>query len=124
MDTIAAIEDVLHRLIDAWDRGDAEAFAELFAPDAEYTTGAGQSIRGTANIAALVAAGAQIALVDGPSVELDGTTATGRFGWTTRDDHKGAARRGTITCILARHGRIWLIENLRNNEAAGQAGNR
>jgi uncharacterized protein (TIGR02246 family) len=97
MDAIVMIEDVLRQLIDAWNRGDAEAFADRFAPDAEYTTGTGQCIRGRAQIAALVVAGVKVALVDGPSVECDGTTATGRFGWATPDNQAGAARRGTIT---------------------------
>ena len=118
MDAIAAIEDVLRKLIDAWNLGDAEAFAERFAPDAEYITGAGQSIRGRAHIAALVVAGAKVALVDGPSVECDEDTATGRFGWATAANQAGDDRRGTITCTLARHGSIWLIESLRNEEAA------
>ncbi len=119
MDAIVMIEDVLLQLIDAWNRGDAEAFAERFAPDAEYTTGAGQCIRGRAQIAALVVAGVKVTLADGPSVECDGATATGRFGWTTRDNQASAARRGTITCTLARHGSTWLVESLRNQEAVG-----
>lgn len=117
MDAIAAIEDALHKLIDAWNLGDAEAFAERFAPDGEYTTGAGQFIRGRAHIAALVVAPAKVALVDGPSVECDGTTAKGRFRWATASNQAGAARRGTITCTLARHGSIWLVESLSNDEA-------
>ena len=122
MDAIVAIVDVLHTLIDAWNLGDAEAFAERFAPDAEYITGAGQSIRGRAHIAALVVAGAKVALVDGPFVESDGTLATGRFGWATAATHSGAARQGTITCTLARHGSTWLVESLRNEEAAEARG--
>jgi uncharacterized protein (TIGR02246 family) len=117
MDTTVAIEIALRRLVDAWNRGDAEAFAERFAPDATYTTGAGQSVRGRAGISALVAGGARVALVDGPSVEREGATARGRFGWTTAGDHVGAVRRGTITCTLVRHGGSWLVESLRNEEA-------
>lgn len=117
MDAIVVIEGVLHELIDAWNLGDAEAFAERFALDAEYITGAGLAIRGRANIAALVVAGPKVALMDAPSVECDGEAATGRFGWATAADQSGPARRGTITCTLARHDGIWLVESLRNEEA-------
>ena len=41
MNAIVAIENVLRKLIDAWNLGDADALAERFAPDAEYITGAG-----------------------------------------------------------------------------------
>ena len=106
-----AVEDALRGLVDAWNAGDAESFAKRFAPDAEYTTGAGQSVRGRARIAALVVGAEKVALVDGPSVECDGKTARGRFGWAT------AARRGNVTCKLAWQGGAWLIESLCNDEA-------
>jgi uncharacterized protein (TIGR02246 family) len=124
MDAIAAIEDTLRSLVDSWNLGDAEAFAEVFAPDAEYTTGAGQSIRGRARIAGLVARGAKVAVVDGPSVECGGLRATGRLAWAAVANQGGAARSGIITCTLARHGGSWLIERLRNEETGESPGSR
>jgi len=115
-----SVEDALLRLVVAWNRRDAQAFGGAFAPAAEYVTGAGQHIRGRERIAALLDGpgdGSTVAVVDGPSIEHGETTARARFGWSIAGD-AGRSRRGTITCVLARHGTGWLIETLHNEESS------
>jgi uncharacterized protein (TIGR02246 family) len=117
--TVARASEAIRRLVDAWNRRDAQAFGSAFTPAALYVTGAGQHTRGRESIAALVDTGrdpSSIAVVSGPFVELGETTATVRFGWSTRG--KGSvSRRGTITCTLAWQGTSWLIDALHNEES-------
>ncbi len=118
------ILDTLRRLVDAWNRGDTQAFADVFSPAAEYVTGGGVLVRGREGIAALAEAaerGLRVSVVEGPSVEYTGTAARARFSWVTSGP-AGAGRRGAITCTLARHGTRWLIEALHNEELGESRG--
>ena len=119
MDDEREIEDLVRGLIDAWNNCDAERFASLFVPSAEYVTGQGQCVCGRDSIAELVrqaSAGSPVSLVEGPSIECDGAAGTVRFGWATAA--QGAlARRGTIACALVRQEAGWLIEALHNTAA-------
>lgn len=45
-----AIEGVMHRFVDAWNRHDAKAFASLFAEDADFTNWRGQGTSGRSKI--------------------------------------------------------------------------
>jgi uncharacterized protein (TIGR02246 family) len=113
-----ALMDAVRRLVAAWNRRDAHAFASAFTPDATYVTGGGHRVRGRAPIAALVSGdrgASRIEVVDEPLTEVGRTTATVRFGWSTAGD-AGVVRRGTITCTLARRDVGWLIESLHNEE--------
>ncbi|MEU0503870.1 SgcJ/EcaC family oxidoreductase [Nocardia sp. NPDC005998] len=47
-----AIQDVLTELIEAWGRGDADAYGAVFTEDATYTSFLGTLYRGRADIAA------------------------------------------------------------------------
>jgi len=118
VDEEAAVREVIRALVAAWNGGDAHAFAELFAPSAEYVTGQGRCIRGRDAIAALVGAarpGPQVRVVRGPSAESRGPDWTVRFGWVAGVPGR-AVRQGGVTCTLAEYGDRWLIETLRNEE--------
>ena len=125
MDDEREIEDLVHALIDAWNTCDAERFAGMFVPSAEYITGQGQCVCGRDSIAELVknsSAGSPVALVDGPWIACGGVAGTVRFGWASAAQGV-SSRRGTITCTLVRQNAGWLIEALQNNEAAIFRGN-
>ena len=42
----AAIRELLDRQVAGWDAGDAEAYASVFTPDADYVTFLGSHYRG------------------------------------------------------------------------------
>jgi uncharacterized protein (TIGR02246 family) len=112
------VEDLLRRLVEDWNRGDARAFGAAFASGVEYVTGSGRRLHGRKSIAALVderAEASVISIVDGPFVESAGTAVRARFGWAT--EGAGPGRHGTIHCVLAWHPGGWRIEALRNEEA-------
>jgi uncharacterized protein (TIGR02246 family) len=120
MDDEREIEDLVRSLIDTWNHGDADGFAGLFLPSAQYVTGHGQCLCGRDSIAELVrqaSAGSPVSLVDGPSIECDGAAATVRFGWAMAEQGV-LARRGVIACALVRQEAGWLIKALHNKESA------
>ena len=110
----AELSSLVNRLVDAWNQGDARAFAALFTPSAEYVTGAGEPIRGREAIAALVdravSAGQVSVVPGGPTLKCDATSGEITFAWSA------GPRRGRITCACVRHESRWLIEALHNNE--------
>jgi uncharacterized protein (TIGR02246 family) len=115
------VAEAIRRLVDAWNRRDADAFGSAFTPTAEYVTGAGQHIRGRESIAALVDRNRdqpRLSVVEGPFVDHGGTTAKVRFAWVTAGDAR-VSRRGTIACTLVWHGKGWLIDALHNEESGG-----
>jgi uncharacterized protein (TIGR02246 family) len=114
------IQDLVRSLIDAWNHCDADGFARMFVPSAEYLTGHGQCVCGRDSIAELVrqaSAGSPVSLVDSPSIECDGAAGTVRFGWAMAEQGV-LARRGVIACTLVRQDAGWLIKALHNKEAA------
>lgn len=120
MDDEREIADLVRGLIDAWNNRDAEAFAAMFVPSAEYMTGQGQGVSGRDGIAELVrqaSAGSPVSLVEGPSIECDGAAGTVRFGWAIAAQDV-LARQGLIACTLVRQEAGWLIKALHNTEAA------
>jgi uncharacterized protein (TIGR02246 family) len=119
MDDERAIEDLVRGLIDAWNNGDAEGFARMFVPSAEYITARGQCVRGRDSISELVrqaSEGSPVSLVAGPSIECDAAAGTVRFGWAVTD-HGVVVRRGSIACTLVRQGAVWLVNSLHNRDA-------
>jgi uncharacterized protein (TIGR02246 family) len=126
MDEEREIEDLVRRLIDAWNNCDAEGFAGKFVPSAEYVTGQGQCVCGRDRIAELVrqaSAGSPVSLVEGPLIECDGASGTVRFGWAMTEQGV-LARRGNIACTLVRQEAGWLIKTLHNTDAAMSDRNR
>ena len=122
--TPAALDDLVGRLVKAWNDHDGQAFAALCLPSAEYVTGQGDRFRGRPEIARLVAdaaTGLRVAVTGPPSVECDAGTGTVRFPWTA-EGPGGVARGGRITCAVARHGGRWLIATLENDDGDHEAG--
>jgi uncharacterized protein (TIGR02246 family) len=120
MDDERQIENLVRGLIDAWNNCDAEGFAGMFIPSAEYFTGQGQCRYGRHSIAELVrqaSAGSPVSLVEGASIECDAAAGTVRFGWAMAKQGV-PARRGIIACTLVRHEAGWLIKALHNKEGA------
>lgn len=118
-DPSAALVRFARLLVESWNRRDAQAFAGLFTPVAEYVTGAGQRIAGRQAIARLLETGtpaAQVRVVGQPIVECDAGLGKLSFRWSTVEA-AGVARHGTITCTCSRHEAGWLIEALHNDEA-------
>ena len=117
--THAELEALVRTLVASWNERDAEAFAALFAPSAEYVTGEGERRRGRGEIARLLREaepGLRVAS-EAPSIEGDAGSGTLRFRWTAARAG-GPARRGRITCVVARKDGRWLIETLQNDEDA------
>jgi uncharacterized protein (TIGR02246 family) len=118
MGSWAQVKALIGRLVDAWNRGDADGFAGMFAPHAEYVTGQGQRIWGREGIAELVrqaGPGSQVVVLGGASVECDGNAGKARFSWATADQGT-ATRHGVTTCTLIRENTRWMIETLRTEE--------
>ena len=114
-----ALRDLARLLLDTWNRGDAQAFAGLFTPAAEYVTGAGERLRGRQAISGLVvkaSPAAQVTMVEEPFAECDGGQGRLSFAWSAPEPN-GVTRRGSITCACVRHEGGWLIESLHNDEA-------
>ena len=116
MDDERQIANLVRGLIDAWNNCDAEGFARMFVPSAEYVTSQGQRVCGRDSIAELVrqaSAGSPVSLVGAASIECDGVAGAVRFGWAMTE--RGVlARRGTIACTLVRQEAGWLIVALHN----------
>jgi len=109
------VRRLLDRLFDAWNRGDAPAFAALFSPEADYVTGEGEWVHGRAAIGALLAAAAAsgpASLQGPPSVRLHDGAASAIFRWSA-----GPAG-GIVSCVLERGPDGWLIERLHNTDRA------
>lgn len=118
MNETAAIEEILDRLVQAWNRRDGPAFAALFTSDADYVTGDGDWIRGRGAIDRLVrdaAAGAEAFIEGAVSIRQAGNVATAVFRWSARVPD-GAGSRGVTTCVLTRRQSRWLIELLQNTD--------
>ena len=111
------LEELVGRLVDAWNRRDAASFAALFTPDADYVTRDGLWVRGRDSIRLLVNqadAMGHASIVSGPSIRSHGAVASVTFRWLADDGT--AHSRGVTTCVLTRAGRRWLIERLQTTD--------
>jgi uncharacterized protein (TIGR02246 family) len=120
LDAEREIADLVRRLIDAWNHGDADGFAGMCVSTAEYRTDHGHCVCGRDSIDELVrqaSAGSPVSVVDSPSIGCDGAAATVRFGWAMAEQGI-RTRRGVIACALVRQEAGWLIKALHNQEAA------
>jgi uncharacterized protein (TIGR02246 family) len=119
------LHDLAQLLVETWNHGDADAFARLFTPNAEYIAGTGERLRGRHAIAQLLARTApvpQVCLLEAPLVQHHAGLTQLSFAWCTVEA-RGTPMRGRITCTCARHEAGWLIEELRNDEVAAERGN-
>jgi hypothetical protein len=112
------LAQLVRLLVDTWNRRDALAFANLFAPHADYVTGAGERLSGREAISRLVDEAVPVVHVSRVEASVEGDPGLGSvsFSWVAAEG-SGRARRGTITCACVRTAGGWLIESLRNSEA-------
>src|SRR4030095_9954147 len=103
---------VAHSLVESWNREDAQAFAGLFTPAAEYVTSAGERLAGRYAISQLIGMSKpviQVRLVGQPSCSAGRLS----FGWVAVE--AGEAGGGRISCTCIPRGSGWLIESLHND---------
>ncbi|MFD7660894.1 SgcJ/EcaC family oxidoreductase [Actinosynnema sp. NPDC059797] len=133
-DREAAVRAVLDALVEAWNAGDATAYAGLFTEDADYITFFGRNTPGRRAIEA-----GHRALFAGP---LKGSRLTGggeppaiRFirpdvavavsgGGSSLDGEPDPERASTVTCVLVHEGDAWRItsfQNTRRTPVPGEA---
>jgi uncharacterized protein (TIGR02246 family) len=116
---VAELAEVARLLVEAWNCGDAQAFASLFTPVAEYVTGAGERLRGRQAISQLLTEAGpavRVCLVGEPIAEYAAGHGRLSFAWSGVGA-SDVARHGTIACTCVRHETAWLIEALHNDEA-------
>ena len=131
--TEAAIHAVLHRLTEAWNAGDAEAYARLFTEDADYVTFFGLNMPSRAMIES-----AHRALFEGP---LRGSKLTGDSGSAkirflrpdvavavtgggsslTSEAATDPGRASTVTFVLVRDDEGWRIASFQNTRVSDPA---
>ena len=112
------VEDVVQRLLEAWNRRDAGAFAGLFTEDADYVTGEGQWLKGRPAIRGLVESRGPVARVAvlGPASirRWDGGAAV-VFRWAASNSALIRAR-GVASCVLEPTHDGWRIQTLQNTD--------
>ena len=111
------IDELLARLLDAWNRRDAVAFAALFVEDADYVTGDGLWLQGRAAIEGLVQGSdpmGQASFQGRPSIRVSDGAGSATFRWAASGGHTSS--RGVTTCVLTMTGGGWLIERLHNTD--------
>ncbi|KDN22939.1 SgcJ/EcaC family oxidoreductase [Amycolatopsis rifamycinica] len=131
----ADVRDVLGRLVDAWNSGDAAAYGRLFTEDADYVTYFGRNLPGRETIE-----GSHRALFEGP---LKGSKLTGSLGGEakvrfvrpdvavvvvgggsslTGSEVADAGRESTVSFVLVREEGEWLITAFQNTRVSDPRG--
>ena len=108
----AELLNVAQLLVESWNREDAQAFAALFTPAAEYVTTAGERLAGRYAISQLVGMRKpviQVRVVGQPSC------SAGRLSFAWVAVEAGKARSGRISCTCIPRASGWLIEALHND---------
>ena len=125
---IAEVERVVAAFAEAWNRHDMEAFAELFAPDAEFVNVVGMWWKGRAEIKAAhefthstMFKSSRLTILETsvrfPAPQL----AIARSRWLL-ENHVGPdgeplpARHGVLVNLLARQGGRWSIIDAQNTD--------
>jgi len=117
----AAVEELLDNLVDAWNRRDADAFAALFAPSADYITGDGGWVGGREGIQRLfrTPSGTGVASIDGvASIRRHGDVSTVLFGWRLESPAGVVLQKGLTLCVATRAGSGWLIDRMQTTDSA------
>jgi uncharacterized protein (TIGR02246 family) len=123
-----AIGNVLAAFVDAWNRHDAEAFASVFAEDADCTNVRGKSAHGRAEIEkfhtplfATVFKDSQQVITDTRIIFIRSDVAAVDAFWemTGATDHNGSPRpprKGLLNFIMTKEGDTWSIAVMNNTE--------
>jgi uncharacterized protein (TIGR02246 family) len=108
---------VLDRLVESWNRGDAEAFSDLFTDEVDYVSGAGVWMKGREAVREMLIAASprpRVAIEGTPSIRDHGDLRTAVFRWAAVAP---PVRRGVCTCVIVRRAEVWRIDRLQNTDA-------
>lgn len=108
----AELLNVAHLLVESWNREDAQAFAALFTPAAEYVTTAGERLAGRYAISQLIGMRKPVIQI---RVEGQPSCSAGRLNFAWVAVEPGKARSGRISCTCIPRASGWLIEALHND---------
>lgn len=108
----AELLNVAHLLVESWNREDAQAFAALFTPAAEYVTTAGERLAGRYAISQLIGMRKPVIQI---RVEGQPNCSAGRLSFAWVAVEPGKARSGRISCTCIPRASGWLIEALHND---------
>lgn len=121
---IVAVKQLPHQLAAAWDRGDAEAYAESLTEDADYILFDGSHSHGRAAIAEIhrpvferFLKGSRLAVesVDARLLAEDVAVIHSAGGVLRRRDHRLAkSQRSVQTMVAVKTGDIWRIAAFQN----------
>jgi uncharacterized protein (TIGR02246 family) len=114
-----AIHAIVQRLADAWRRGDADAFAGAFSPDAEFFNVFAQRLCGRAAIAShhaqLFAGVYRGTHVTDVQVSIKPVTpSAAAVSWSSVLHVAGEQRRAHALSVFVRAGGSWEIASLQN----------
>lgn len=124
----AAVESVVHAFSECWNRHDMEAFAELFAPDAEFVNVVGLWWRGRAEIQRAHAAthatifrDSHLAIGEVAVRFHEGDIAVARCRWELTGHVSPAGeplprRTGVLMTLVQRRGGAWKIVDAQNTD--------
>lgn len=130
---INGVESIAHRLIEAWNRHDARAFAAAFAADAEFTNVFGMQATGRGKIEEFHApifetmfkdSHLSVERVRSRLVRPDVATLDLRWSMTGARDPLGnewPRRRGLISVVATRDDDEWSIATMHNMELGEDA---
>jgi uncharacterized protein (TIGR02246 family) len=125
---VSGVESIEHRLIEAWNRHDAHAFAAVFAADAEFTNVFGMQATGRGGIEQFHAPIFETMFKDSHLsadsvrtrlIRPDVATLDLRWSMTGARDPMGnewPRRRGLISIVATRDHEEWLIATMHNME--------
>jgi uncharacterized protein (TIGR02246 family) len=117
-----AIDGIVAKIVDAWNRHDPSAFAAAFADDAEFTNVFGMVQKGRAEIEAAHAPifktmfkDSHLAVVETRVRPIRPDVASADVRWImkgARDPHgkPWPEREGLLSWIVTRHGDRWLVD--------------
>ena len=117
-----ALQEIVARLVAAWNEGDVKGFASLFTADAQYITGRGRWLKGREAIEEEFSTGdAQASVVNISSTQIrllnpDVALVHNTWEMTGKAEEGSTPRRGIITQVLVRQGERWLIAALQNTD--------
>jgi hypothetical protein len=110
-----SVEEIVSRLVGAWNSQDAAAFGALFMREARYRGTDGLVRHGRGRIETLVRESGPplpVAIDGAISVDIQIPRAYARFRWIAVSTER--SRRGTIDCVLVLEREGWRIESLFN----------
>ncbi|MGH3319354.1 MAG: SgcJ/EcaC family oxidoreductase [Streptosporangiaceae bacterium] len=126
------IHDLLRRLTDAWNAGDAKAYADLFTDDADYITFFGLNMPGRQAIEeghrALFEgplAGSRLTGIDRPKIRFlrpDVAVVVAGGGSSVSGDQPEAGRESTVTFVAVRDEGTWRFAAFQNTRRSPMPG--